>query len=210
MHGNFVTGGRTEPEFPGGLIPDRAWNGTPEFALGITDSFEVGAYLPFALTRDGEFEPGGAKLRALLASPHAHDCRFFYGLNFELSHQPRPFEEKHWGSEVRPIIGWRRAPVEVILNPIVDLALGGPRRTIAFAPATRVAWLLSSEWAVGLEHYADFGPIDRFVPRSQRLQEIFLVADRSVAAFDVDFGVGRGLTSGSDDWTIKFILGWSL
>ncbi len=208
LHGNYVPRGRTEPGFPGGLVPDGAFNGTPEVALGLTDFWEVGAYLPYAVTRDGGFEPGGAKLRTLLASPHARDRPFFYGVNFELSDQPRLFAGNHWNSEIRPIFGWRRRPIELIVNPIVDVTLSGPRRTIDFAPAARLASILSPTWAVGLEHYADFGPIDHFVRSSQRLQELYLVADYSGPTLDVDFGVGRGLTSGSDDWTVKFILGW--
>ena len=170
LHGNYVPQGRTFAEVPGGLVPDGAFNGTPEFALGVTEFWEVGLYLPYAVTRDGEFEPGGAKLRTLLATPHAHDRRFFYGVNFELSDQPRLFEGNHWNSEVRPIIGWRRMPIEFIVNPIVDVALSGPRRTIGFTPAARLAWLFSDAWAVGLEHYADFGPIDHFARSSRQLQ----------------------------------------
>ena len=52
-------------------------------------------------------------------------------------------------------------------------------------------------------------PIDHFARSSRQLQELFLVADYYGATLDVDFGVGRGLTSGSDEWTVKFILGWS-
>jgi len=208
LHANYVPRGRTAAEFQGGMVPDGAFNGTPEFALGVTDFWEVGAYLPYAVTRDGDIEPGGAKLRTLLASPHAHDRRFFYGVNFELSHQPRLFGGSHWNSEIRPIIGYRRRSIEVIVNPIVDVALSGPRRTIGFVPAARLAYLPSSAWAVGLEHYADFGPIDHFVRSDRQLQELYFVADYSGPALDVDFGVGRGLTPGSDDWTVKFILGW--
>jgi hypothetical protein len=208
LHGNYVLRGRTAPGFPGGMVPEGAFNGTPEFALGLTDSWEVGLYLPYAVTRGGGFAAGGAKLRALVVSPHAHDRRLFYGLNVEVGYQPRLFEPTHWNSEIRPILGWRRAPVEFILNPIVDVALSGPRHTIGFAPAARLAWLFSPAWAAGIEHYADFGPIDDFEPASRRLQETFLVADYSGRGLDLDFGIGRGLTAGSDDFTVKFILGW--
>jgi len=210
LHGNYVARRGAAAGFPGGLAPGGAFNGTPEFALGVTDSWEVGAYLPYAVTRDGDFEPGGVKLRTLVASPHAHERSFFYGVNVELSHQPRLFAGTHWNSEVRPIIGWRRPPVEITLNPILDVALSGPRRTIDFAPAARLAYLVSSAWAFGLEHYADFGPIDRFDPSRRQVQALFLVADHSGKALDVDCGIGRGLTSGSNDWTVKFILGWVL
>jgi hypothetical protein len=208
LHGNYVARGRTEAEFPGGLVPDRAFNGTPEFALGLTDAWEVGLYLPYAVTRDGVLEPGGAKIRALVASPHARDRRFFYGLNVEVSHQPRLFEGAHWNSEIRPIVGWRRRPLEVIVNPIVDVPLSGSPRRFDFAPAARLGWILSPAWTVALEHYADFGPIDRFAPTRDRVAEVFAVGDYTGRSVDVDFGVGRGLTAGSDDWTAKFILGW--
>src|SRR5712692_6815417 len=36
LHGNYVPRGRTAAAFPGGMVPDRAFNGTPEFALGVT------------------------------------------------------------------------------------------------------------------------------------------------------------------------------
>src|SRR6266705_2624207 len=67
LHGNFVPRGRTAAAFPGGMAPDRAFNGTPEFALGVTDFWEIGAYLPNAVTRGGDFETGGGKLRTLVA-----------------------------------------------------------------------------------------------------------------------------------------------
>jgi hypothetical protein len=191
------------------MIPDGAFNGTPEFAYGLTEFCEVGAYLPYAVTRDGRLEWGGVKLRALLVSPHARDRRFFYGANVEVSDQPRLFEENRWNAEIRPIVGWRPGPIELIVNPIVDVALGGRHRTADLAPAARAAYILSPAWSAGLEHYADFGPIDRFDRSSRRLQETFVVADFSGRSIDVDFGVGRGLTPGSDDWTAKIILGWA-
>jgi hypothetical protein len=210
MHGNWIARGRTTAGFPGGLVPEGSINGTPEFALGLTDSWEVGLYLPYAVTRSGDFEPGGIKLRTLVASPFAHDRRFFYGVNVEISDQPLLFEGNHWNSEIRPILGWRRSRFELILNPIVDVPLSGARRAFDFAPAARLAFLVSNVWAAGLEHYADLGPIDRFSRSSQRLQELFAVADYSGQALDLDFGIGRGLTPGSDDWTVKAILGWNL
>ena len=208
LHGNYVSRGRVDPDYPGGMVPDGAYNGTPEFALGLTDFWEVGLYLPYAVTSGGDFAAGGAKLRSLFASPHAHDRHFFYGVNFELGYQPRPFEETYWNSEIRPIVGWRGAPVEFILNPIVDVVLSGPRRTVGFAPAARLAYLFSSAWAAGLEYYADFGPIDDLDGAGRSFQEMFLVTDYSGAKTDLDFGIGRGLTTASDDWTVKFILGW--
>jgi len=210
LHGNEVLRGRTSAGFPGGLVPDGAFNGTPELGYGLSDSWEVGAYLPYAVTRDGEIEWGGAKLRALVVSPRARERRFFYGANLELSYQPRLFEENHWNSEIRAILGWRVRSIEFIVNPIVDVALGGRHRTADLSPAARLAYILSPLWTVGLEHYSGFGPIDHLDPSRRQLQETFAVADFSGRTIDVDVGVGRGLTPGSDAWTVKLILGWTL
>ena len=37
-HNNFTPAGRTEPAFPGGIVPDHALNGVPaEFCVFVTD-----------------------------------------------------------------------------------------------------------------------------------------------------------------------------
>jgi hypothetical protein len=209
LHGNYVARGRTEPEFPGGLVPDESFNGTPEFAYGVNEWWEIGAYLPYAVASGEGFEWGGAKLRTLFVSPRAADRSFFYGVNLELSWAAEKFSPGHWGSEVRPIVGWRGRKVEFILNPILEVPLSGDQGAVTFAPAARLAWIATSAWTLGLEHYSDLGPLRNFSPRDEQLQELFAVADFSGRGFDADFGVGRGFTPASDDWTVKFILGWS-
>jgi hypothetical protein len=209
LHGNYVVSGLDQPEIPGGLVPEHSLNGTPEFAWGVFDWWEVGAYLPYAVEPGPSFFSGGAKLRTLFVSPGAASRRFFYGLNIEISYETETFSLDRWGSEVRPIVGWRWPHLEFIVNPIVDVPLSGEDRVAIFAPATRVAWIPEPSWAVGLEHYADFGPLRDFAPRNDQQQELYLVADKSLRDFDIDFGVGHGFTDASNDWTVKFILSWA-
>ena len=40
LHSNYAFIGRKEPDFPGGLVPDHALQGTGEWAYGITDWWE--------------------------------------------------------------------------------------------------------------------------------------------------------------------------
>src|SRR5436190_24277858 len=63
-HINYAIKGRKEPEFPGGLIPNKTTNATFEFAYGITDWFEGGFYVPYAFDRDGSHS-NAFKLRTL-------------------------------------------------------------------------------------------------------------------------------------------------
>src|SRR5579863_2910189 len=89
-HNNYTLSGRTEPAFPGGIVPDHALNGVPEWAYGVTDWFEAGTYLPvYTVTNDGRLLFDSVKLRALFVVPDAHDHTVFYGLNFELSYNTR-------------------------------------------------------------------------------------------------------------------------
>jgi len=50
QHLNYTIDGRKQPDFPVGLVPNHALNGTPEFAYGITDWWEVGFYAPLAVS----------------------------------------------------------------------------------------------------------------------------------------------------------------
>jgi len=41
QHLNYTWQGLTQPEFPGRLVPNHSLQGTPEFAYGMTDWWEV-------------------------------------------------------------------------------------------------------------------------------------------------------------------------
>ena len=38
-HHNFTPSGRNQAPFPGGIVPEHALNGVPEFAYGVTEWF---------------------------------------------------------------------------------------------------------------------------------------------------------------------------
>src|ERR1700730_14447701 len=92
QHLNYVGAGVTTPPFPGGLVSDHSVNGTPEFAYGVTEWWEVGLYLPFAI-QNQQFLSDSFKLRTLFVSPHADQRNFFYGVNFEFSNTTPKFSQ---------------------------------------------------------------------------------------------------------------------
>jgi hypothetical protein len=106
--------------------------------------------------------------------------------------------------EIRPIIGWRKNGLEFIINPIFDVF--GSRGHVDFLPAARLARKMNHDVAVGLEYYTDLGPLGSFPSFQQQSHQLFAVVDFKVGKLDVDFGVGRGLTEGSDRWVAKTIL----
>jgi hypothetical protein len=207
QHLNYTPVGLKDPPFPGGLVSNGALNGTPEFAYGVTDWWELGLYLPFAV-QDQQFLSNGFKLRTLFVSPYADQRNFFYGINFEFSNTTPKFAQTRFALEVRPIIGIRNADYELIFNPIVDAGFGRYGE-LDFAPALRVARKLDKDLFVGLEYYADFGPIGNFPKLADQQHTLFAVTDFKLGVMDVNFGVGYGLTSSSDRFVIKTILGYA-
>jgi hypothetical protein len=207
QHLNYVPLGVKDPPFPGGLISNNSINGTPEFAYGVTDWWEVGLYLPFAI-KDQQFLSDAFKLRTLFVSPNAEQRNFFYGVNFEFSNTTPKFSQSRFGLEIRPIVGVRNADWEFIVNPIVDVSFGKFGEA-DFTPAARVARKLAPDTFIGLEYYADFGEIGNFAKLADQQHTLFAVTDFKLGVFDVDFGVGYGLTPASDRWVIKTIIGYA-
>ena len=207
LHNNYTVQGRKTTDLPGGVIPDGAINGVPEWAYGVNDWLELGAYLAvYTRTHDAHYLSESTKLRATFAVPHAEKRDFFYGVNFELSHNALRWEEKRTSAEIRPIIGWRSGPVDLIVNPILDTSFNGLDQ-LDFAPAVRVAYNFSELWAAAVEHYADYGPIRHFLPGNQQQQALFAVFDYS-GKTNVEFGIGHGLNGATDKLVVKLMLSW--
>jgi len=61
QHLNYTARGPTQPDFPGGLVPNHSLNGTPELAYGVTDWWELGLYAPFAFDQEGASSPTASK-----------------------------------------------------------------------------------------------------------------------------------------------------
>lgn len=207
QHLNYIPLGIKDPPFPGGLASHNSLNGTPEFAYGVTDWWEVGLYLPFSV-QDQKFYSDSFKLRSLFVTPRADQRDFFYGVNFEISNETPPFAQTRFALEIRPIVGIRNAEYEFIVNPIVDIGFGRYGEA-DFAPAARLAKKLGPDLYAGFEYYSDFGKIGDFKAVSEQQHTLFAVTDFKAGIFDVDFGVGYGLTSASDRWVVKSIIGYA-
>jgi hypothetical protein len=207
QHLNYVAVGLKQPPFPGGLVSNHSINGTPEFAWGVTDWWEVGLYLPFSI-QDRQFLSDSFKLRTLFVSPHAEQRSFFYGVNFEFSNSTPKFSQTRFGLEIRPIIGIRNADYEFIVNPIVEIGFGKYGEA-DFTPAARVARKLGPDLFVGLEYYADFGEIGNFSKLADQQHTLFAVTDFKLGDFGVNFGLGFGLTPASDRFVVKTIVGYA-
>jgi hypothetical protein len=206
MHTNFTPDGMKTPAFPGGLIPDKSFNGVAEWAYGVTDWFEAGLYLPlYSISKGRGATINGGKIRLLFAVPHAADRTFFYAVNFEFSYNAKHWDPRRFTSEIRPILGVHLHPVDIIVNPILDNSYLGGFKNLDFAPATRVAYNLTPKWALAVEEYADIGPLRDFYTSDEQSQEVWAVFDHAAKWADIEAGIGFGLTPASDKVTLKLM-----
>ncbi|HEV2489449.1 MAG TPA: hypothetical protein VGT03_06555 [Candidatus Acidoferrales bacterium] len=206
-HNNFTPDGLKTPAFPGGLIPDKSFNGVTEWAYGFTDWFEAGLYLPlYSITKASGPKINGGKIRLLFTTPHADDRRFFFAANFEFSYNAGHWDPRRFTSEIRPIIGVHLHPWDIIVNPILDNSFVGGFQHLDFAPSARIAYNFSPKWAVAAESYSDIGPLDNFNPAGQQSHQIWGVFDHGSKWANIEAGVGFGLTSASDKVTLKLMI----
>jgi hypothetical protein len=61
-----------------------------------------------------------------------------------------------------------------------------------------------------VEYYTDLGPLQNFLPVNEQQHNIYAVVDFKVGRFDVNAGLGYGLTPGSDRLMAKMIIGTDL
>jgi hypothetical protein len=206
-HNNFIADGLQTPAFPGGLVPDKSFNGVTEWAYGVTPWFEAGLYLPlYSISQNRGATINGGKIRLLFVRPHAQDHTFFYGANFEFSYNALHWQPFHFTSEIRPIIGWHLHQADIIINPILDNSWRGGFKSLDFAPALRLAYNLPPKWALAAEEYADYGQLRNLNSLDQQTHELYAVVDHYSKIVNVEAGIGFGLTPASDKITLKLIL----
>lgn len=210
LHTNYVISGNDQAAFPGAVVASHSLNGVPEFAYGVADWFEAGLYLPvWSVDAQSGLGYDGFKLRALFVSPHADQRAFAYGVNLEFSVNAPRWDTTQFTSEVRGILAWHLGKVDLLFNPIFDTSYDGIANVV-FAPCARVDYNADPRWSFALEQYSDFGPLKEFYPLEEQSHQLYAVVDRHWARWDAEFGVGAGLTSASDEWTVKLILSTSL
>ncbi len=211
LHVNRVFSGLTTappPELP--------QNGQTHFTLepsvGVTPFWELGGYFETTLRADGTFDYAGVKLRSKFVTPRDWHPHLRLGANFEVSLLPTAYDRDQWGMEVRPIVAWEDERVLLAVNPIVDVSLAGPDYGAGptFEPAAMAKVKLADTVAVGLEYYANLGPFAGFLPIREEEHYLFEAADLlSVKSFELNVGVGEGLTSASNAFVGKVILGYT-
>lgn len=206
MHSNYVIEGRRQADYPGEQPPDGVLAFTGEFSYGWSDHVELGLYVPVSINSAfGGSTLDDAKLRVKWLI--ADNPEFFYGLNTEVGLVPKRYSEQPVGMEIRPIIGHYSADWLVAFNPSLELDLTGRSQMPVLSPGFKVTHQIFDNIHFGIEHYADFGELNRLPSGSDQSHTTYLVSDVSLGNYRFHVGVGHGWTAPADAWVLKCIVG---
>lgn len=210
-HLNHVLTGKRIPDFDGQVSFSHLSHWTLEFARGMTDYWELGAYIQTAMSSEPKAYWGGAKLRSKFVMPRSRMGNVHLGVNFEVSDVPAGlFEEDRWALEVRPILGYSWERATVLFNPILSTSLSGESHVPELEPAFKAFYEVRKPYALGVEYYAGLGPWNEISGLSTQEHYLFGAFDLLGAPYELNIGLGKGMTDHSNGLVFKAILGFKL
>jgi hypothetical protein len=207
VHNNYVFSGTSTPSYAGEQPPSHVYRLTPEFYYGLSDRLELGLYVLSSRAADADPKVDGGKVRIKYIAPHDATAGPFWGANLEIGKTSLRVSPEPWNAELKGIFGYRTGPWTLAVNTNIDWSLsqhGGPA---TFDVDAKAAYAIDVKTQVGVETYNEFGPLSNLDPLRKNSKTLFLVLDHEFEKFEMNFGVGRGLTSESDRWLLKFIVG---
>jgi hypothetical protein len=185
---------------------------TLEVTHGITKYFELAGYLVTAAhvpNEGGKF--AGARIRPRVRFPESSNFPFNVSLSFELGFNQARFEANTRTLEIRPILERQQGRLYLSINPDLSKALKGPdsHAGLEFEPGVKLSWDVTRKVAAGVEYYGATGSLTDAEPAADQRHMIFPTLDLNVSPdWELNFGVGRGLTHASEKWVIKSIVGY--
>jgi hypothetical protein len=186
---------------------------TLEPSLGLFRWWELGGYFEMALRGDEAFDYAGVKLRNKFVTPPGWNAHWRLGLNIEFSLVPQTYDRGRWANELRPIVAWESTQLAFAFNPIVDTSFAGPDASAgpSLEPCVSLAYKVHEAVSFGVEYYANLGPFSSgFRPWQEEEQYVYEVVNLlSVPHFELNAGVGEGLTNASNRLVFKTILGYA-
>jgi hypothetical protein len=208
VHNNFVLSGSNTPDYAGAQPPKHVYRLTPEFYYGISETLEVGLYLLTTTAPGGSPNYDGEKLRLKYVAPHDDTQGSFWGANFELGKTSMRVAQDRWNAELKGIYGSRSGNWTYVVNPNLDWSVSGPVNIpIALEVDTKVAYKTNAGYQLGFESYNQLGPLKNLGHLDHLSQMLYGAVDADFGKFDLNAGLGRGLTTASDRWVIKFVIG---
>ena len=211
LHSNYTLNGTKEAT--GNMFAsNHLVHETIEITHGFSKWFEIGTYIFTSIGSDNRTGFAGTHIRPRFVIPEEYNLPIGISLSTEVGYQRIPFFGRHWLAEIRPIIDKKIDKFYFVINSTVDLSLDKDQHDgLLFNPCFKTSYEVSKKVELGIEYYGGLGAFKQFDPIQNQKHSIFGAVDLD---FDPDWefnaGIGYGLTSGTDKWIVKFILGWRL
>jgi hypothetical protein len=210
LHSNFTIDG--SKQVINGLYPtNHAEHETVEITHGFNDWFEVGFYI-FTSARSGQgWQWVGDHIRPRFRIPEKWHWPVGVSLSNEVGYQRRQFSTDTWTWEMRPIVDQKVGRWYWSFNPTFDKSIHGLSQSqgFVFSPNFKFSYDFTPKIAGGLEYYGSVGPATDFLPIHQQQHQIFPAIDLNLAPqWEVNFGLGVGLTGSTDHLILKGIVGY--
>jgi hypothetical protein len=185
---------------------DDALHETLEIRQGLNDWSEVGFYILTSASSGHGWQWVGDDLRAQVQAPDRWNWPLGVGLAVEAGYQRPPFSLNTWTIRVRPIFDKRFGRYYLAVNPAFDWSLRGANsgQGAGFAPSVKFSYAFSRYISAGAEYYGNYGSVQNIAVFHHQQQQFFPTMDVKVAPdWNLNLGVGIGVTTITDDWIWK-------
>jgi hypothetical protein len=209
LHSNMAVRGTTQ-KIEGVLPTQHALHETLEITHGFTSWFEVALYTFSSIQPGMDWQWVGNHIRPRVRVPESWHWPVGLGFSVEFGYQQRKFSTDTWTVELRPIIDKKWGPWYLSFNPTIGRSLKGENtgRGFEFSPNIKISYDLTPKIAGGVEYYGSLGPLSGFDPLQKQQHQLFPTIDLNLSpAWELNFGVGFGLTEATDRLIVKMILG---
>jgi len=178
-----------------------------ELTRGVTDHWDVGAYLLSAYRPGTGAEYAGWRIRSRVRFPKGWRLPVDMSVGAELEFTRAAYDETAAGLEIRPTLGRRFGRLQVDLNPVVERGLRGQASGYTgeweFEPGARVAFTLSPAAALSLEYYGKTGLFDS-AEGGTPVHQFFPGVDLKLGDdFVCSVGIGVGTASAANRLVLK-------
>ena len=209
FHTNFTATGSKFAD-NGARPTDHAVHETIEITHGFNDWFETGFYIFTSLRSGDGWDWVGDHIRPRVRVPEKWKWPVGVSISNEIGYQRRLFSQDTWTWEIRPIVDKKAGRWYLSFNPTIEKSLHGENvdNGYEFSPNAKVSYDFSKKISGGVEYYGALGPINSFDPIAEQQQQIFPAIDLNVSPkWELNFGVGVGITRSTDHLIIKGIIG---
>ena len=210
LHSNFTFQG--SKTFEDGMRPtNHQWHETLEITHGFTDWFETGFYIFTAVQNGYGWDYVGSHIRPRVRAPKKWHWPVGVSISQEIGYQRSQFSVDTWTYELRPIVDKQLGRWYFAFNPTFDKSIHGASagQGFVFSPNVKLSYDITKKVTAGFEYYGSLGPVTGFDPIAQQQQQFFPAIDLNLSPkWEVNFGLGVGVTRSTDHLIAKMILGY--